>query len=68
MFLHQVKVELVGTGRTIFRGLYLFKPNAHLKAFLFQIKTWTCDQLVQRSGDSGHQAMLGYGEIKGQGY
>ena len=41
MFLHRVKTGLAGTGRTIFRGLYLSKPNAHLKAFLFQIKTWT---------------------------
>ena len=41
MFLHQVKVGLAGTGRTIFRGLYLSKRTVHLKVFLFQIRTWT---------------------------
>merc|ERR1711970_257187 len=35
---------------------------------LFQVKTWTCDQLVGRNGDNGPDQMVGYTSIKEQGY
>ena len=41
MFHHQAKVESAGIGRTIFRELYLSRPNVHLKIYLLMIRTWT---------------------------